>query len=429
MTADKTRLSNPWLVLALLTCIYILNFADRFLISGLVGPIKAEFDVQDGFMGLLMGPAFVVLYVIAGIPIARLADVRSRIAIICIGCVVWSAFTALTGAAQDPLTLALARVGVGIGEAAFVAPAYSLMADYFRPERRGMAFAILGVATYLGQILGYVAGPAIAAESTWRTAFFVMAAPGILFAVIAWLVVREPPRTNLAAQPVPLIPLLKRLASIPSFAYLTLAYGFGALSGISFGFWGPTLFARAYGVSEAQASGAFALNFGLAGLAGMFVFGFVSDRLTKRSEAAPMLLAGAALLAATASILAVTWSKGFDLARLLAIPAGLLGGGWSVGMLTSLQALLPDRFRATATALCIATFTLVGYVAGPWLAGAISERLGDTAQSLRLGLTVTIPMGFVAAICAWLGARTLAKDRALLAAETQADPATSLAQR
>lgn len=429
MTADKKRLSNPWLVLALLTSIYILNFADRFLISGLVGPIKSEFDVQDGFMGLLMGPAFVVLYVVAGIPIARLADARSRIAIICIGCVVWSAFTALTGAARDPITLALARVGVGIGEAAFVAPAYSLMADYFRPARRGMAFAILGVATYLGQILGYMAGPAIAAESTWRTAFFVMAAPGVLFAVAASLLVREPPRTNLATQPPPLIPLLGRLASTPSFAYLTLAYGFGALSGISFGFWGPALFARAYGVSEAQASGAFALNFGLAGLVGMFLFGFVSDRLTKRSEAAPLLLAGGALLAATASILAVTWSESFDLARQFAIPAGLLGGGWSVGMLASLQSLLPDRFRATATALCIATITLLGYVAGPWVVGEISQRLGDDAHSLRVGLTITIPMGFVAAICAWQGARTLAKDRALLAPETQAEAATSLAQR
>ena len=105
------------LVLALLLAIHIFNFADRFLITGLIGPLKAAFNVDDGFMGLLMGPYFVLLYVVMGIPMARLADRSSRVKIIAAGCLMWSACTFSTGFATEPWQLALARVGVGVGEA------------------------------------------------------------------------------------------------------------------------------------------------------------------------------------------------------------------------------------------------------------------------------------------------------------------------
>ena len=106
---EKKALPSRWLVLFLLLLIFIFNYADRFLISGLVGTIKAEFGLGDSFMGLLMGPAFVVLYVLAGIPIARLADRRSRGVIIAVGCLVWSLFTGMTGLAVGPLSLAFCR--------------------------------------------------------------------------------------------------------------------------------------------------------------------------------------------------------------------------------------------------------------------------------------------------------------------------------
>jgi MFS family permease len=413
--ATAPRLSSRWLVLGLLLLIFIFNYADRFLISGLVGPIKKEFGLGDGFMGLLMGPAFVVLYVLAGIPIARLADRKSRIMIICIGCVVWSFFTGMTGFATGPVSLALCRVGVGIGEAAFVAPAYSLLADYFKPERRGVAFAILGLATYFGQIAGYAGGPAIAHIHGWRAAFFAMALPGIILAMIAYVVVKEPPRIAAAKAQEALAPIIGRLASAKSFLALMVGMGLGTLSGVSFGFWGPTLFVRNYAVSETVASNAFAAYFGIAGLTGMLIFGALSDRLARKGPHGPPRLAAASLFAATACILLVTWSDNFAQSKLLAIPAGLLGGGWSVGVMASLQYLLPDRFRATATASFIAVTTLLGFLVGPWLAGGISEAMGDNAASLRLGLSVTIPAGFFAAIGLWFASSRLQADNEVLA--------------
>ncbi len=411
-----TALPNRWLVLFLLLLIYIFNYADRFLISGLVSTIKAEFGLGDSFMGLLMGPAFVVLYVLGGIPIARLADRRPRGIIIAVGCIVWSLFTGLTGLAVGPISLALCRVGVGIGEAALLAPAYSLLSDYFPPEKRGIAFSILGLATYFGQIGGYAVGPAIAGSFGWQAAFYAMGAPGIVLGIIALFALREPYKRVPQAKVEGLVTLFRRMARVKSYVSLMVGMGLGTLSGVSFGFWGPTLFVRNHGVSEAAASNAFAAYFGLSGLTGMLLFGVLSDRLAARSPAGPPKLAAASLFAATICILLVTWSDEFSQSKMLAIPSGLLGGGWSVGVMASLQFLLPDRYRATATASFAAVTTLIGLLAGPWLAGTMSELFGDAAHSLRFGLSVTIPAGFIAALFLWSSARSLVEERNKLAA-------------
>ena len=279
--------TNPWLVLGLLLVIYIFNFADRYLLTGLIGPIKDAFGLEDGFMGLLMGPAFVVLYVLGGVPIARFADRSSRVRIIAAGCVMWSLSTMATGFATGPYSLALARVGVGVGEAAFVAPAYSLLTDYFRPERRGLAFAILGLATYAGQIAGQGGGPVLAELHGWRMAFWIMGAPGILFGLLLLLIVKEPSRgvvINRANQ-IAFGAMVAELVRAKSYILMLFAFGLGSLSGVAFGYWGPELFARAYGVAAVEAKGVFAVYFGLSGLIGMLTFGALIDRMAKRGRA------------------------------------------------------------------------------------------------------------------------------------------------
>lgn len=417
-TATAPR-SNPWVVLATLLVIYIFNFADRYLLTGLVGPIKQEFGIGDNVMGLLMGPAFVMLYVVMGVPFARLADRKSRIRIIAAGCVMWSLATAATGIATGPWTLALARIGVGVGEAAFVAPAYSLLSDYFKPEKRGMAFAILGLATYFGQIAGQAGGPAIAAEHGWRMAFFAIGIPGILLGLLALLLVREPAREGQVAGEktvtIPLGELVGLLVRTPSFVLMSIGFGLGALSGVSFGYWGPELFARNFDIDPVEAKTAFAVNFGLAGLVGMLCFGAVSDKLSKRSRAWPAMLSALALASATLLVVAAIWAPTFSAAKWLAIPCGLLGGGWSVGLFAALQYMLPVRYRASATALFIAVTTMLGYFVGPWLTGALSQALGDDAHSLRMALTIIVPVGVLAAALAFLAASRLERDRLRLA--------------
>lgn len=409
--------TNPWIVLAVLLLVSIVNFADRFLITGLIGPIKQEFGLGDGMIGLLMGPAFVVLYVVLGVPLARLADRWSRTLIIAGGCVLWSTATIATGMASNEVNLVLARAAVGIGEAAFAAPAFSLLADYFKPQRRGLAFAILGLATYFGQIIGQAGGPAIAAVHDWRVAFYLLGGIGIGLGLLTALIVRDPLRLagrSDAAPAIPMMSLVALLARNASFVLMMFGFGLGALSGIAFGYWGPELFTRNYGLDPVTAKTAFALNFGLAGLVGMLCFGAISDRMAKRGLAWPVRLSAIALGAATCAILAGTWADSFALAKWLAIPAGLLGGGWSVGIYSTLQYILPTRFRATATALFLAVTTLLAYFIGPWATGLLSQAFGNDAASLRLALTIIIPIGFVASLVAGLASRRIELDRALL---------------
>lgn len=415
-TAPPRKLSNPWLVLFTLLVIYIFNLADRYLITGLIGPIQSEFALSDSFMGLLMGPAFVLLYVLGGVPIARLADRTSRVKIIAAGCVMWSASTLATGFAIGPVTLALTRIGVGIGEAAFVAPAWSLMAAYFPPHRRGMAFAILGLATYAGQIVGQGGGPVIAAEHGWRMAYFIIGAPGLALGLLALLLIREPQRELTAGQPVqvPFAHMVRELSRSPAYLLMMAAFGLGTLSGVAFGFWGPELFTRAFAMDPVTAKSAFALNFGLTGLVGMLAFGALSDRLTRRDIAWPLRLSAIALFTATLLILTVTWQSSFETAILIAIPCGLLGGGWSVGFMAMLQHILPNRYRAAGAALFNAVTTLLGFFLGPWLVGVISSATGNSGDSLRMGLTLVIPTGFLAALLAWLAASRIEASRKML---------------
>lgn len=418
VTASGRPLTNRWLALSLLVLVAILNYADRFLIPGLAQPIKSHFAISDTMMGLLMGPAFALLYTLFTLPIARMADRRSRIAIIAGGCGFWSFFTLLSGMATSPAMLALARVGVGIGEAAYQAPAAALIAAYFPVAERGRAFALLGTAIYIGQMGGLAGGPAIAAASDWQTAFHALGVVGMIVALAAWLIVREPARDPVAhAAPVlPLGPTIKLLIGTPSVRLLATVMALGSLSGVTFGMWGPALFERAYGLSTQAAGATFALSFGMPGLLGVLGFGFLADKLGRNDATMQLRLTAFALGGATTMILLVTWSESLMLSRLFALPAGLMGGGWSVGVLAGLQYLLPNAHRATGTALVLLISTMFATVLGPVLAGQLSDWVaGAGPHGLRIGLSVAIPTGYIGVWASWRAARSLERDKQNLA--------------
>lgn len=415
MSDSAPKLPNRWIVLLLLLGIAVFNHADRFLLAGLVDPIKSEFGVSDGFMGLLMGPAFAVFYSTLAIPIAIFADSHSRIRIIVVGCLVWSAFTILSGFAVNPATLAIARIGVGVGEAAFQAPAYSIIAAYFPAAQRGRAFAVIALAVYFGQMLGYGVGPAIAEAHDWRFAFKLFGLIGLAILALAWIVIREPARTEPATTRLALRPLARQLVRLPSYRNMAVGMGLGVMSGIAFGFWGPTLFSRSYGLTMAQAGSAFGSAFVIPGMVGAMLFGFLSDRITRRGYGRTLTLASLALIGATVSVIGAIWAPTTGSALLWAIPAGLLGGGWAVGIYAGLQYILPDRMRATGTAIAMLTVNLLGFVIGPWAAGELSALFGEGALGLRQALTIVVPIGFLGAILLWRGARALQRDRDTLA--------------
>ena len=192
-------------VLAILVFVYMLNFLDRQIIGILAAPLKAEFNMSDSQFGLLGGIAFASVYSTLAIPLAWLADRFSRVWIMTGALAVWSGFTALCGMAGSFGQLFLCRMGVGVGEAGGVAPAYSLIADYFPPHQRARALAAFAFGIPLGTAAGTLVGGLLAATYGWRTAFIVVGLMGLLLAPLLRLTIRDPKRggTDAAAAPVP----------------------------------------------------------------------------------------------------------------------------------------------------------------------------------------------------------------------------------
>lgn len=408
------KLPNRWVVLVLLLGISIFNQADRFLLAGLIEPVKTEFGVSDAVMGLLTGPAFAVFYSLMAIPIAIYADRANRLRIIVAGCIVWSIFTVLSGFATGPWTLAAARIGVGVGEAAFQAPAYSIIAAYFVAESRGKAFAIMALAVYVGQTLGLAGGPAIAEAYGWRTAFHVYGAIGLALIFVSWAIIHEPPRAEAPPERQPFIPLAKRLIKLSSYRNMMFGMALGVLSGLAFGAWGKTLFERNYDLSTADAGAAFGLAFAIPGMLGAILFGALSDKLTKGSYGRTLLLSAIGLAGATLVVVAAVWAPTLSHATMLAIPAGILGGGWAVGIYAGLQYILPDHLRATGTAVAMLTVNLLGYAVGPWIVGELSVVFGEGTLGLQQALTVIVPVGLIGAFLLWRGSHILEEDKRTL---------------
>jgi MFS family permease len=202
-----TRASGySWYVLGVLVVVYILNFIDRQILSILAVDIKADLGLTDGDMGFLGGAAFAVFYALFGIPLGRLADNWSRVKLLSIGLTLWSAMTALSGFAYNQISLTLARMGVGVGEATASPTAYSLISDYFPKRQKATALAIYssglylggGVSLFIGALIveawnkAYPAGGPVGLVG-WQAAFLAVGIPGLLLAL--WVAtLREPLR-------------------------------------------------------------------------------------------------------------------------------------------------------------------------------------------------------------------------------------------
>ena len=207
-TKQQSSMAYPWMVVAILMIAYVFSFVDRQILNLLVGPIRRDLGISDTQMSLLMGFSFAIFYTILGIPLGRLADRVSRRGLITTGVLVWSAMTALCGFAYSYWQLFLCRIGVGVGEATLSPAAYSMIADYFPPERRATAISVYSMGIFLGSGLAFLLGglvikfavaqgtmalPLIGEVRPWQLVFFVLGGSGIVFS-LAFLLVREPPR-------------------------------------------------------------------------------------------------------------------------------------------------------------------------------------------------------------------------------------------
>jgi MFS family permease len=419
--ASETSRGYALYVLFAMFVMYSFNYLDRYILSMLLQPIKQELGASDTMMGFLTGPAFAVLYAAAGLPIARLADRASRRTILAIAFAIWSACTAVSGFARSTAELALARIGVGIGEAGGTAPAHSLISDYFPPHARARALSVFQLGVYVGTFFGIYAGGVLAESIGWRRTFFVVGLPGLALALILQRTVREPRRGHLdaaagGAAEVPLGATLRELWRLRSFRWLCLGAGLASFAGTGFGAWVPTLFVRVHGMSLAEVGSRYALHSVPAALVGTLFAGWLADRLARRD--ARWLLGVAALGVALSLPFLVgicLWPDAGGAMR-FAVPSGLLGAGWAPAVYAAGQNLVPPRMRATSAAVIVLSLTLLGQGAGPQVVGllndALAPRFGD--EAVRYSLVIVLSTSVIGASLLALGALHYRRDVSLL---------------
>jgi len=423
--ADLTPNSRryAWFVLIMLVLLYFINYADRTLANALLEKIKETYQVSDTYMGFVIGPAFAFIYCLAAIPIARYADRHNRVRIIAIGAVIWSLFTMLSGLAKTPEIFAASRFGVGIGEAAFLAPAYSLLSDYFPPKRRAFAFAIMNLGVYFGGAFGNIGGTAIAANYDWQTTFLWLGGPGILLAALTVIFVREPKRGRLdegssaSKTQANFSEVYNSLMGTPAFKYLTIAAFLGGFSTIAFGSWAIAMFERIFDISNQSAGARYGTAALLAGMAGVLLMGILCDLFSKKTSRAPYILSSVGLFGFTLIAIGMCFSKDVGLATALVYPASILGAGWVVAVQAALQDLLPAELRATATSIWAFALTFAGLVLGVLVVGWINDYLTTQygVDAIRYSMALTLLGGIPAAWYIYRAGKTADLDRIALA--------------
>jgi len=204
-TINDKRAGNQYrnYVLVMLTLVYVFNFIDRQLLVILQESIKKELHLSDTQLGMLSGFTFAIFYVALGIPIARFADKKNRRNTVAVSLGLWSVMTACSGLARNFSQLLLARIGVGVGEAGGSPPAHAMISDYFPPEKRSTALSVYSTGIYFGILTGFLMGGYLNQHLGWRTAFFVVGIPGIVFSLLFYATVKEPRRdaTDVNAAP------------------------------------------------------------------------------------------------------------------------------------------------------------------------------------------------------------------------------------
>ncbi len=392
-----TRLHRAY-VLFILVVVYTFNFIDRVIVGILAEPIKRDLALTDTQLGLMSGVAFALFYTLLGIPIARLADRTSRTWIMTCALAVWSAFTALCGLAQSFVQLLLARVGVGVGEAGGVAPAFSLVSDYFPPHERARALAVFSFGVPIGSGLGMLFGGLVASAVDWRVAFLAVGLGGLLLAPLFRLTVREPQRGTLDGQvaaPVSqardsLADVFRSLRRKPSFFLLALGASSASIVGYGMLFWTPSFFIRSHGLTLAQTAWFVGLGTMVFGIIGIWLGGVAGDRLGARRKAAYALIP-AVMLSATAPFLAAAVLVPSTLLAFVfsSVPM-TLSASWTGPVYSAMQHLVAPGMRATASAIFLFMINLIGIGGGTLIVGALSDYLAPRhgADALRYAIVI-----------------------------------------
>ena len=411
-------------VLVLLTIVYGFNFIDRQIVGILAPFIQKDLGLSNTELGLLIGLAFATLYTTVAIPLAWLADRYNRVNILSIALATWSGFTALTGLATNFAQIAIARMGVGIGEAGGSPPSHSIISDMYSKEERAGALGVYSMGIPLGIMAAYFITAVLMGSSPeevdWRRIFIFLGLTGIALAIVLRLVVREPVRGAMEfeekveiIQP-PFVESLKILLKIPA--------------------WWAMCFGIAFGSFAAYATSAFHTKFlialdptfniqklviilgiinGVAYVGGTYFGAKLADRWGKKDiRVYGWLPAITILLCLPIGILSY-WAPSVEMnlvwTSLFLVFIGVyLGPSFAIA-----QTLAPIKMRAMSTALFFFILNMIALGGGPtftgWLIDVFKENYNDL-ESMRYAMTVTFGIFIPSAISFFIVSRVLPRD-------------------
>ena len=412
-----------WYALGMLTLVFTSSHVDRQIMGMLLQPIKLELGATDTQMGFLVGLTFALFYATLGMPLAMLADRSNRRNIITGALVIWSGMTALCGYAATFFQLALARIGVGVGEAGSTPPSHALIADLFPPEIRGTAMGIFALGVNFGLLIAYLGGGLLSEMWGWRATFIAVGLPGLVIAVWFYFTVSEPVRGASESRRPPVdaqAPSLREVWSylwrVKSLRHTCAGAALAGFTGYGFVLWMPTFLQRSYGLSPAETGLTLAVMSGLVGGLGTFVAGKLVDVLAARDERWRAWVVAVGKAVYVPFLVAFFMMDDFESALVVYLVPAFFGGFYLAPTFALIQGLVDVRMRAVASSITLFILNIVGMGFGPQLVGIVSDLFAPAygQESLRMALLF---LGVVNFWCAWhyyLAGRTLHEAREAL---------------
>jgi len=419
--------SYGYFVVWFLAIVYTLNFLDRQIVSILGKDISAELHLTKTQFGLLGGTSFALLYTTCGIGVAYLADRVSRKWIIALACGIWSLFTALCGTAQNFMQILLYRMGVGFGEAGGSPPSYSLISDYFPAERRGVALAIYSLGVPIGSMLGAFAGGKLALAYGWRTAFFVVGAPGVILAILMLILVREPKRGGLdalvdgATEHPPAPPIMTAIGGFFGNRTLVMTAVSSAMSafvGYAGLVWNPQFLEGVKGMAASDVATWYALALGATGIVGTIVAGWLVDKLGHKDRRWFAWVPAIAFALSIPFWFGILWAPTWQIAMLFLLGPMLMNQAYLAPALTVAQNAVPPAQRTMTGAILLFVLNLVGLGVGPVYVGWVADKMEPAhgEQALAYGYAAVIPFVVLTVAAHVAASFSIARDKRLAAA-------------
>jgi predicted MFS family arabinose efflux permease len=404
--------------LILLLLVYTSSHVDRQILAILLEPIKQELALSDTQLGFLSGIAFAIFYATLGIPIAMWADRGNRRNIIALALTIWSGMTVLCGLAASFWQLALARIGVGIGEAGSSPPSHSMIADMYPPAERATAMGTFSLGVNFGLLIGFLIGGWINQWYGWRAAFWVVGAPGLALALLVRYTLHEPPRgyaeglRTTSHEAPSLRAVAAHMWSTPALRHVAAGATLASFVGYGVVLWLPAFLVRSHGLQSGVIGTLLALGFGIFGGIGTYMGGRLADHLGKRDIRWNVWVVSIAILLALPFTVFFYLAKETSAALMIGIMPALLGGVYLAPSFALNQGLVSVRMRSVASAILLFILNIIGLGLGPQTVGILSDafsvRFGS--ESLRYALLTLACVNVWTAAHYFMAGRTLQED-------------------